>query len=224
MHPKKVTYMAGFDNVGTSNHKTIGDFVVSLISSYTTRYTAGIACYLNPGCVVLDTKSNTEGFNQRRNNGRQRGKDYVNMLKAECVKGADGLVHDTVDIVCHSMGFAHALGIIDNIRDAMKSDLKGLSFGRLYIIAPENACSGEVNVNEWQEVWQYGADEANTPLWLQDGVAPQCPVGNIGTRRAYIPTSGVPRGFLESHKIKNYGWIFKLPKTTPNTNGYVTPR
>jgi hypothetical protein len=37
----------------------------------------------------------------------------------------------------------------------MKTDLKGLNFGRFYIFAPENASSGEVNVDEWQEIWQF---------------------------------------------------------------------
>jgi hypothetical protein len=95
---------------------------------------------------------------------------------------------------------------------------KGLTFGRFYIIAPENGCSGEVNVEEWQQVWQYGTDETNTKPWLQDGVAPQCPVKNLydtpnKSGRAYIPTSGVPQGFLKSHSIENYGWIVESTDT-----------
>ncbi|GHT64837.1 hypothetical protein AGMMS50239_23310 [Bacteroidia bacterium] len=80
--------------------------------------------------------------------------------------------------------------------------------------------SGEVNLNEWEEVWQYGTDEANTPLWLQDGVAPQCVVGNIGVRRVFI-LAGVKQGFVDSHMIVNYDWIFTREK---GANGYVTPR
>jgi len=127
-----------------------------------------------------------------------------------------GNVLDKVDIVCHSMGFAYALGIIDILKQAK------IPFGRFYIIAPENAGSGSVNVNEWEDVWQYGSSEEalkDTP-WLQDGVAPQRPVGNIGTKRAYIPSTE-KQGFLESHLIKNYGWIFNVK---PGVEGYVTPR
>jgi hypothetical protein len=226
LRPKKVTYMAGYDNVGTSNHKTLSDFVVSMASSYKAKYTLGVACYLNPACVSLNTKPNISGFNQRRNNGKQRGMDYVNMLRSECVKGADGLVHDTVDVVCHSMGFAHALGIIDDIKEAMKTDLKGLKLGRFYIIAPENACSGEVNVGEWEQVWQYGSSEEKLKdkPWLQDGVAPQCAVqGLTDDNRAYIEDQNkISQGFLESHLIKNYGWIFE--KLIIKDKGYVTPR
>jgi len=104
-------------------------------------------------------------------------------------------------------------------------DLKGLTLGRFYIIAPENACSGEVNVNEWKEVWQYGSDEVELKdkPWLQDGVAPQCPIrGLTETNRAYIEDQiNVSQGFLESHLIKYYGWIFKIPT---KAKGYVTPR
>lgn len=61
--------------------------------------------------------------------------------------------------------------------------------------------------------------------YLQDGVAPQAKVGGNfpESKRAYIPNYA-PKGFISSHSISNYGWIFNLPKTIPNTNGYVTPR
>ena len=47
--------------------------------------------------------------------------------------------------------------------------------------------------------------------------------------RAFIPDvdgngKPVPKGFLDSHWIDNYGWIFTRPKHTPNDNGYVIPR
>ena len=79
------------------------------------------------------------------------------------------------------------------------------------------------------EVWQYGSDNINDPLDKQDGVAPQVGIPNIENKqvnpiggRAYIPNDGsVPRGFISSHSIDNYGWIFTR-KTTDN--GYVKPR
>jgi hypothetical protein len=222
LQPKKITYMAGHDNIGTSNHKIAANFLLSLSTSIGAKYDfLHSYCYQNPECVILSNKPNIPGFNQRRNNGKMRGWDYVNQIKAECIRGSDGLVQDTVDIVCHSMGFAHALGIIDILKDAMKNELKGLTLGRFYIIAPENACSGEVNIKEWEEVWQYGSDEENDPVWMQDGVAPQCPIGKIGDRRAYIPSTA-KRGFLESHKITNYEWIFTVIKE--GDKGYVKPR
>jgi hypothetical protein len=226
LQPKKVTYMSGHDNIGTSNHKIIGNFVTSWLSNWNVRYNANTICFRNPTCMKLAITPNVAGFNQRRNNGKQRGADYVNQLKADCEKGSDGLVHDTIDIVCHSMGFAHALGVIDVIKEAMKTDLKGLKFGRFYIIAPENACSGEVDVKEWEEVWQYGSDEVNHLLWLQDGIAPQCRINGLldipaKSGRAYIPLD-TEQGFLDSHSISNYGWIFN--SIQKGANGYVTPR
>ena len=103
--------------------------------------------------------------------------------------------------------------------------MPNIKFGGLYIIAPENACSGAVP-DGFTEVCQYGspdynyADPSKTPLHKQDGVAPQCAVQGIGERRAFIPDD-VVQGFLDSHSIDNYGWIFNL-KTIDN--GYVTPR
>jgi hypothetical protein len=96
-----------------------------------------------------------------------------------------------------------------------------IPLGRFYIVAPENACSGNVNVNDWEEVWQYGSDEENHPLWTQDGVAPQCAAGGLDDdQRAYIPLDDntVPKGFVDSHMIENYGWIFRLES---DKKGYV---
>ena len=47
---------------------------------------------------------------------------------------------------------------------------------------------------------------------------------NIGARRAYIPDN-VVQGFISSHSIGNYGWIFNIqPNQGIRSNGYVTPR
>ena len=59
------------------------------------------------------------------------------------------------------------------------------------------------------------------------GVAPQAAVKGleVGTQtsgRAFIPKNqGIPKGFLESHSISNYGWIFKQQVEEP---GHVTPK
>ena len=100
-------------------------------------------------------------------------------------------------------------------------------------LAPENGGAGTVSMGDWEQVWQYGSDlnETNAdPMWLQDGVAPQTPVGGINNLpiantkggRAFIPKNqGIPKGFVESHSIGNYGWIFNQIQSA---NGYVTPR
>ena len=56
-------------------------------------------------------------------------------------------------------------------------------------------------------------------MWEQDGVAPQCPIDGLSKiNRVYIPAE-VKKGFLESHTIVNYDWIFKL-----NKYGHVNKR
>jgi len=106
-----------------------------------------------------------------------------------------------------------------------------IPFGRFYIIAPEDASAGSVPAG-FTQVWQYGSNEKTDPLDKQDGVAPQVAVPGIGdptlkipNGRAYIPQDGsVPRGFISSHSIENYGWIFKLQPNGQNSQGYVKPR
>jgi hypothetical protein len=95
-----------------------------------------------------------------------------------------------------------------------------IKLGGFYIIAPENGCSGSVNISDWLEIWQYGSNEEEDPFYKQDGVAPQCKVGGLDEHRAYIPAD-VVKGFVSSHSIENYKWIFTRTK---NDDGYVTPR
>jgi hypothetical protein len=177
-------------------------------------------CFQEPACVKLNSRPNKAGFDERERKGRDAGKAFVQSLKA--LRLIDG---DEINIVCHSMGFAYAQGIIAVLKDAIrKKELPNLVFNGYFIIAPENPNSGSVNTTEWKQIWQYGSHEgqlADRP-WLQDGVAPQAPIDNIGANRAYIPIAdkNVPQGFLESHFIENYGWIFRLD----GGKGYVLPR
>lgn len=122
----------------------------------------------------------------------------------------------------HSMGYVYAQGMVDELK---KHLAKGVTFGRFYILAPENACSGTLNKADFETVWQYGSDETDLtePIWFKDGVAPQCPVGGLSKDdRAFIPIDGiVKRGFLQSHSVSNYTWIFNLPN---NSKGNVPSR
>ncbi len=124
------------------------------------------------------------------------------------------------------MGYAYALGMVDVLKGKVP-------LGRFYIIAPENAAAGAINLNDFEEVWQYGSNlgEPNAdPLHLQDGVAPQTAVEGLQDvrnpilekrGRAFIP-DGEPKGFLQSHSIGNYKWIFKTIEK--GEKGYVKPR
>lgn len=242
--PDYVYYADGHMNISTSNHLYKTKFAISMRSSLCARYpvnevintlnnfaknpwvdiavnvlseiTCPSDCYQNPTCVELNEEPNKYGFDTRYRNGRHAGAVFVSKLQELGI--AQG---DTLDIVCHSMGFAYAQGMIDVIKQYHPN----VHFGGYYIIAPENACTGDVDITDWDEIWQYGSDEVTlkgkgTP-WLLDGVAPQCPINGIDrAHRAFIPDD-VPQGFVESHTIKNYKWIFI---TKRGKEGYVTPR
>lgn len=109
----------------------------------------------------------------------------------------------------------------------MMSELvREIKLGNYYVLAPENPCTGWIPAGI-ESIWQYGSNEkpvsqGGDPIWLQDGVAPQCPINNIGNRRVYIPQDGsTPRGFKDSHSVLNFGWIFNKQFTD---NGYVKAR
>ncbi len=89
--------------------------------------------------------------------------------------------------------------------------------------------SGSADWGMFREVWQYGTDEKKVKPFLQDGVAPQCPVEGIENLppstqggRVFIPDNFWPKGFLDSHTISNYGWIFN--NLGNQDNGYIKPR
>lgn len=111
----------------------------------------------------------------------------------------------------------------------MKSASEEYPIGRFYIIAPENAVSVQINLNDFDEVWQYGSNEnhGGDPVWLQDGVAPQISVNGIMSLdvakggRAYIPNTEL-KGFVDSHRIAHYGWIFRTLNI--GDKGYVKKR
>jgi hypothetical protein len=206
---KNAMYADGHHSIITSNHLTQVIFTGSMASSL-----HGI---INPlASATLSTVPNPAGFATRQSYGKVAAQDFVTKMNAGTIKFNKNT--DTLDVVAHSMGFAYAQGMIETLRQA------GVKIKRYYIIAPENGCTGTIDFNSFDEVWQYGTDEANTPLTKQDGVAPQCKVGGLdNNNRAYIPDNGtVPRGFLASHMIANYGWIFS--KLTINDNGYVKAR
>jgi hypothetical protein len=116
--------------------------------------------------------------------------------------------NDTLYIVAHSMGYAYALGMIKELRGR-------ISFGGLYIIAPENAFCGRIRPKEWKEVWQYGSNfnkgKEDAPC-LQDGVAPQTAVSGLtNAQRCYIPPGlYATKGYFDSHFIGYYSWIFNI--------------
>jgi hypothetical protein len=201
-------YADGHHSVSTANHLSQAAFAASMESS------------LNPAqTTFLNIVPNVSGFTVRYNYGKVAGADMLSKINNGSIKF--NKASDTLDIVAHSMGFAYAQGMLEVLHN------NGIKFGRYYILAPENACSGNVQLNWFTEVWQYGTDEKNTPLKKQDGVAPQCKVLGLpdisGNRfgRVFIPAN-VQQDFLHSHFINNYHWIFS--QQTQGKPGYVRPR
>lgn len=152
--------------------------------------------------TLLATRPNKDGFELRKEKGKIAGKNLLMMLNEFPNKASN----DTLYIVAHSMGFAYAQGIIEELRGK-------INFGGFYIIAPENGESGAVNSNEWGEVWQYGVSNKEAPC-LQDGVAPQTKVGELPFRKhIFIPKDYYTRkGYFDSHFIGYYTWIFDIPE------------
>ena len=219
INPTDCFYADGNFSISTSNYRNIKDFL-SLLSTYPKR------C-LNENhhvCYKLSTKakwlslfksdytsdilrkrSNKRGFKKRFKNGRLAGRNLYQLLNEIPNKSKN----DTLYIAAHSMGYAYALGMIEELRDK-------INFGGFYIIAPENAEAGKVNLNEWPEVWQYGTNfnkgYEDAPC-IQDGIAPQSSAKGLDEKhRVYIPKQLYKlRGFEKSHFIGLYTYIFDIP-------------
>ena len=160
-------------------------------------------------------RPNKRGFNYRKYKGRIAGKNLLQILNE-----TPGLSkNDTLYIVAHSMGFAYSQGIIEELRGK-------INFGGYYVIAPENAKSGRINMEEWKQAWQYGSNfdqkYPDAPC-LQDGIAPQYSVEGLpDSNRIFIPAKYYNRkGYYDSHFIGYYTWIFDIKK---GEKGYVYSR
>jgi hypothetical protein len=205
---KNAVYADGHHSVSTANHLSQAAFLASMESSF------------NPSQpTILNKVPNVTGFSTRYNYGKVAGSDLISKINTGAI--VFNKATDSLDIVAHSMGFAYAQGMLEVLHN------NGIKFGRYYILAPENACSGNVTMSWFTEVWQYGSDEVNHSIKKQDGVAPQCKVLGLpntpGSKggRVYIP-SGVTQDFLHSHFIDNYHWIFNRLSSTDK--GYVKAR
>lgn len=212
--PSKIYYLDGSMNIGTSNHRTFWSFSRSLIlSTFVLRKQKA-----KDNFSRLNRNINLEGFQLRKERGRIAGKAF---LAAICNVPGCNQIKDTIDIVCHSMGYAYTLGFIEEVKDKV-------IFRNIYIIAPENACAEGSDWSLFQQVWQYGSnlDQKNAdPIWQQDGVAPQCQVKDLDSPkvkkggRAFFPSDWPKRNFIDSHMVYNYYWIFD--RIQKGENGFV---
>lgn len=218
INPAEIYYADGHHSVSTSNHGSLLNF-----STLSAQYPKRCSNPMKHKCVMTELKStgifgakkvltydmlphqsNKKGFNLRKEKGRIAAQNLLMM----CNEIPNKSSNDTLYIVAHSMGYAYAIGMIEELRGK-------IHFGGFYIIAPENAGQGSVKPEEWKEVWQYGSrwsQKSKDAPCLQDGIAPQTAAKGLGERnRIYIPNQFYKRkGFFDSHFIGYYSWIFDL--------------
>jgi hypothetical protein len=218
INPEETYYADGHFSVSTSNHGSLVGFT-TLAGMYPQRCKdennhvcknkgSGLLGFGSDKTITLfNLNPNVDGFNERKRNGRIAGRNLFQMFN-ELPNNSN---NDTLFIVAHSMGYAYALGMIDELRGK-------INFGGLYIIAPENASSGTVRREEWNEVWQYGSNfdkyKYSAPCLL-DGIAPQTRVRGLTSKyRAFFPPETFKKkGFFDSHFIGNYTWIFNFDES-----------
>ncbi len=230
INPTVTYYADGHHSVSTSNHRSLIKF-----SSNSRIYPKRCADLNNHTChkteisvsgvfgststvetkALLATDPNEKGFNYRKNQGKIAGKNLLMMLN----EFPSRIMNDTLYLVAHSMGYAYSIGMLDELRGK-------INFGAFYIIAPENAESGTVNLDEWRHVWHYGSNLIGTyPDYpcLQDGVAPQSKVDGLGRKEmVFIPSTLAPQmGYFDSHFIGYYTWIFDIQQ---NHKGHILQR
>jgi len=205
LEPSVSYYIDGSLPISTSNHRTKLSFAKSYVRA---RY--GFRRNKSKKILAtLNTVSNEAGFKERKEKGRTAGLAF---LYARCNSPECEEVKDTIDIVCHSMGYAYSLGFIEAVRPKVV-------LGNMYIIAPENACTEGMDWTQFNQVWQYGTNldqEDAFPLNQQDGIAPQCAVKGLNKLpasrggRAFFPKDWPNMNFIDSHMVYSYDWIFKI--------------
>ena len=218
VNPSETYYADGHFSVSTSNYRSLIHF-----TQVSTKYPSRCKDPENHICLekgqtswfkssnkathrLLPNRPNYKGFKTRRENGRIAGLNLLQQLN----ELPNSSHNDTLFIVAHSMGYAYALGMIDELRGK-------INFGGFYILAPENAEAGKINASEWQEIYQYGVNhekfEKTAPCML-DGVAPQIRAQGLEPEKhIFIPENLFRRfGFFDSHFVGFYDWIFDIPQ------------
>jgi hypothetical protein len=203
-------YFDGHHPVNTSQHRTEFNFAKSYFFS---RF-----CWISKRSRwVLNKKPNPAGFQLRVDHGQIAGENLLNYFEQKGIP----LDQVKIDIVCHSMGYAYALGLFDVLKSKV-------AFGKFLILSPENASAQGRDWSYFEEVWQYGAradDKESDVIYYQDGIAPQVAVPAIEQvpfskgGRIYIPTDWPKnrKGFVKSHHLLYYQWFHEIK---PGDRGY----
>lgn len=221
INPSETYYADGHFSVSTSNYRSLIHF-----TQVSTRYPKRCKNPEHHVCQsqgrtswfkssdkathrLLPNRPNYKGFKTRHENGRIAGLNLLQQLN----EIPNSSHNDTLFLVVHSMGYAYALGMIDELRGK-------INFGGFYILAPENASAGKINPTEWREIWQYGVDHEKFKIsapCLLDGVAPQTTAAGLNNENhIYIPEQLYRRfGFFDAHFVGFYDWILEIPEGKP---------
>jgi len=192
-------YIDGHHPMSSSNYRIKSHLIWSFFKSKLLFFLR------NPKGIIL-RKPNITGFNLRLENGKKIGKKLRNTY----------LIGNTskITIVCHSMGFAVALGICKSIQGIVK-------FQDFLIFSPDGANIARFNWKEFQHVWHYSPSWKNKHyrlVCLQDGIAPQSPLFELNNDENYgivgVPerSKKVKLGFFKSHHLSYYNWFFDIKK------------
>lgn len=228
---KNIVYIDGHYDISSSNHYRMVSYL-PLQTSFASSLLSCLAANRSPfqvGCNLcsLNDEPNFEGFTERYDRGKKSGQAILNKIVSGEIKikrDALGRILGKIDIVAHSMGYAHAKGILDFLKPYLAV---GNTFGNFYVIAPENAIGHStsiepvyrLNVGAFESVFQYGSnfDVNNSGLPFEqncrrDGVAPQIGINGLNRlNNIFIPTNSNyrwMRNFIDAHNIENYNWLF----------------
>ena len=215
IHPDGTFFLDANFSVRTSIHQTRLRFLGTLIRWSLSKKPAAVRRQVEKREELI----NADGFVYRKEKGRIAGLAF---LYAKCTSPNCDSIKDTIDIVCHSMGYAYTLGFLESVEGKVV-------LGSCYIIAPENASIDGYDWSKFKNVWQYGAnfDQKNPDaLKYQDGVAPQFEVKGLSALpptqggRVFFPADWPNKEFIHSHMVYNYDWIFD--RLEPGMPGYVS--
>lgn len=197
-NPVTALYIDGHHSIATSSHHTKWR---AFRSYFLTRFG-----WFGRRQWPFNDAPNEAGFMTRFDNGKICGENFIReYLKPE--------MKDTLDMVCHSMGYAYMLGFLSVVKSHIIP-------GKVLILAPEGAGVMGCEWNDFMEVWQYGSNrlEPNADItFKQDGIAPQCAVKGLDQLapgkggRLFIPKGG-KKGFIRSHHLSYWQWFYTIKR------------
>jgi hypothetical protein len=199
--PVVPVYIDGHHPLSTSPHRSAWRVYTSFVVSRFQWISRGKGRMLND-------KPNLPGFQLRKEHGRICGQNFLQMIYPN---DSSARPKDTLDIVCHSMGYSYALGFLSAVDDRFV-------LGKMLILSAESPGVEGYDWNKFQEVWQYGSNRGEKDadiICRQDGIAPQCAVKNIeqlekGKGGRYFVPRHAKHGFIRSHHLNWYGWFFEV--------------